>query len=120
MPASITVYIKDGSNTVDTLTVTAGEDDKWTFTSRDLPKYRDDGTTEITYTVDEVVPAGFRKVVTGTNIKNTYVPKTTRISGEKVWNLKGNDPQLLPEEITVYIKDGNSVVDTRCPASTRS
>ena len=112
MPESITVYIKDGDKTVDTLTVTAGEDNKWTFTSRDLPKYRADGTTEITYSVDEKVPDGFKKVVTGNNIKNTYVPKTTKISGEKIWNLKGNDPSLLPEEITVYIKDGNDTVDT--------
>ena len=88
MPESITVYIKDGEKTVDTLTVKAGKDNKWTFTSRDLPKYRADGKTEIAYSVDEKVPDGFSKVVTGSNIKNTYV------------------------EITVYIKDGESTVDT--------
>ncbi|MBQ6288924.1 MAG: Cna B-type domain-containing protein, partial [Clostridia bacterium] len=112
MPESITVYIKNGSETVDTLTVKAGKDNKWTFTSRDLPKYEKDGTTEITYTVDEEVPAGFSKVVTGNNIKNTYNPKTTTVSGEKVWNLKGNSNELLPEQITVYIKDGDKTVDT--------
>ncbi|QUA54480.1 SpaA isopeptide-forming pilin-related protein [Aristaeella lactis] len=111
MPESITVYIKDGEKTVDTLTVKAGKDNKWTFTSRDLPKYRADGKTEIAYSVDEKVPDGFSKVVTGNNIKNTYVPELTKVSGEKVWDLKGNN-ELLPEEITVYIKDGTTTVDT--------
>ena len=112
MPESITVYIKDGETTVDTLTVTAGEDNKWTYESKDLPKFRADGTTEIIYTVDEEVPAGFEKVVTGTNIENTYIPELTKISGEKTWNMKGYDATLMPESITVYIKDGETTVDT--------
>ena len=53
LPKQITVYIKDGETTVEELTVKAGEDGKWSFTSKDLPKYRADGTTEIVYTVDE-------------------------------------------------------------------
>ncbi|QTE70667.1 Cna B-type domain-containing protein [Clostridiales bacterium FE2011] len=112
MPESIKVLIKNGEATVDELTVTAGEDKSWKFESRDLPKYEADGKTEIEYTVDEEVPAGFDKVVTGTTITNTYKPGTTTVSGQKVWNLKGNNEDLLPESITVYIKDGESIVDT--------
>ncbi len=112
MPESIKVLIKNGEATVDELTVTAGEDKSWKFESRDLPKYEADGETEIEYTVDEEVPAGFDKVVTGTTITNTYKPGTTTVSGQKVWNLKGNSEDLLPESITVYIKDGESIVDT--------
>ncbi|QTE70665.1 Cna B-type domain-containing protein [Clostridiales bacterium FE2011] len=112
MPESITVYIKKGNDTVETLTVTAGEDNKWKFSSSDLPKYEKGTKDEITYTVDEKVPEGFSKVVTGNNITNTYIPKTTTVSGEKVWNLKGNSTELLPEEITVYIKDGSKTVET--------
>ncbi|QTE74631.1 Cna B-type domain-containing protein [Clostridiales bacterium FE2010] len=112
MPESIKVLIKNGEATVDELTVTAGEDKSWKFESRDLPKYEADGKTEIEYTVDEEVPAGFDKVVTGTTITNTYKPGTTTVSGQKVWNLKGNSEDLLPESITVYIKDGESIVDT--------
>ncbi len=62
--------------------------------------------------MDEEVPAGFKKVVTGTNIKNTYDEKYTNVSGEKVWELKDNGNDLLPESITVYIKDGTETVDT--------
>ena len=79
MPESITAYIKDGETTVDTLTVKAGEDGKWIYTSKELPRYRADGKTEIIYTVDEEVPKGFAKVVTGNNIKNTYQPEFTKI-----------------------------------------
>ena len=112
MPESITVYIKKGNDIVETLTVRAGEDNKWTFSSSDLPKYEKGTKNAITYTVDEKVPTGFRKVVTGNNITNIYIPELTTVSGEKVWNLKGNSTELLPEQITVYIKDGSKTVDT--------
>ena len=108
MPESITVYIKNGSTTVETLTVTAGEDNKWTYTSKDLPKYEKGTKNAISYTVDEEVPEGFSKVVTGNNIKNTYVPKTTFVSGEKIWDLKGNDASLLPEQRPAKTASGAS------------
>ena len=112
IPESITVYIKSGNDTVDTLTVTAGDSNDWTFESKDLPKYESDGETEITYTVDEEVPDGFRKTVSETTILNTYIPETGTVSGEVTWELKGNDESLIPDEVTVYIKDGNTTVET--------
>ena len=100
-PASITVYIKDGENIVDTLTVTAGADNKWSFESKALPKYRADGMTEIEYTVDEAAVAGFDKVVTGTNIKNTLI--TTDITIRKVWNDNNNQDGVRPASVTVVL-----------------
>ena len=93
IPDSITVYIKKGNDIVETLTVTKGTDNKWTYSSSDLPKYEKGTNNIITYTVDEEVPEGFRKVVTDNNISNTYIPKTTTVSGEKVWNLKENSSE---------------------------
>ena len=111
MSDSIKVYIKDGDTTVDTLTVKAGEDGKWTFTSKELPKYRADGKTEIIYTVDEEVPKGFAKVVTGNNIKNTYQPEFTKIMVEKTW-VNADGSTTWPEGVTVEVQltaDGAAV-----------
>ena len=110
LPESITVYIKDGESTVETLTVTAGEDGKWSFASKELPKYRTDGKTEIKYTVEEVEIPGFEKVIEGTRITNTL--ETVKINGEKKWDMQGYSEKLMPESITVYIKNGETTVDT--------
>ena len=110
IPESITVNIKNGPQIVDTLTVRAGQNNNWEFTSKELPMYSDDGKTLINYTIDEVVPDGFDKRIDGSVITNNL--KTKVIRGEKIWDLKGNDASLLPEQITVYIKDGNTTVDT--------
>ena len=104
--------VKDGDTVVDTITVKPNEKGEWKYTSKLLPKYRADGTTEITYTVDEDVLSGYEKSVTGYNIKNTYKPDTKTVSGEKKWDLKGNTGIELPGSITVNVKDGDTVVDT--------
>ena len=93
LPASITVYIKDGETTVDTLTVRAGADKSWKFESKELPKYREDGTTEIEYTIDEAEIPGFEKVIAGNRITNTL--KTVKIDGEKKWELKGYSEEFM-------------------------
>ena len=111
-PEYITVNVKDGDTVVDTITVKPNEKGEWKYTSKLLPKYRADGTTEITYTVDEDVLSGYEKSVTGYNIKNTYKPDTKTVSGEKKWDLKGNTGIELPGSITVNVKDGDTVVDT--------
>ena len=89
-PEYITVNVKDGDTVVDTITVKPNEKGEWKYTSKLLPKYRADGTTEITYTVDEDVLSGYEKSVTGYNIKNTYKPDAKTVSGENKWDLKGN------------------------------
>ena len=110
LPEEITVYIKDGDKTVETLKVKAGTDGKWTFTSGTLPKYRADGKTEIVYTADEEAIPGFEKVTEGTRITNTL--ETVKITGEKTWDMQGYDASLMPKSITVLIKKGNDTVET--------
>ncbi|MBR5712040.1 MAG: Cna B-type domain-containing protein [Lachnospiraceae bacterium] len=110
MPTEITVYVRSGNETVDTITLTADDDGEWKFESRDLPRYESDGKTEITYTVDEEVPAGFDKDVNGTLITNTYIPEVVTVSGTVSWDVKGNE-SLIPESVLVYIMDGEDVAD---------
>ena len=104
-------YGKDGvDGIVHPVGVKAGTDGKWTFTSKELPKYRADGKTEIIYTADEEAIPGFEKVTEGTRITNTL--DTVKITGEKTWDMQGYDATLMPESITVYIKKGNDIVET--------
>lgn len=77
-PDSITVYIKDGDKTVDTIHLSAGGDKVWQdkelkFTSKELPKFRDGN--EIVYTVEEAEVADYTASYDGTVITNKYVPE---------------------------------------------
>ena len=78
LPVSITVHLKDGDTIVETATVVPGADGKWRY-SFTAPKYRDDGVTEILYTVEEVPVPGFNAIVTGYNIHNAWIPPETVI-----------------------------------------
>ena len=111
LPESITVYVKDNNKTVETITVKPGADKTWKYTSKKLPKYRDDGKTEIRYTVDEAVPAGFTRVVTGYNIHNTL--ETTKVSVRKIWDDNENASGKRPVRVVARLNNGMSVVLTR-------
>ncbi|SMC48009.1 Cna B-type domain-containing protein, partial [Aristaeella lactis] len=94
--------------------VTLNEENHWTYTWTKLAK-KNKGKN-ITYMVTEEPVANYSARISQKKdgsfvftVTNTLI--TTNISGEKVWNLKGNN-ELLPEEITVYIKDGTTTVDT--------
>ena len=108
LPGSITVNVKDGDTVVDTITVKPNEKGEWKYTSKELPKYRADGKTEITYTVDEDVPAGYTKKVEGTTITNTL--ETTSICVSKAWSDDNNRDNKRPASITVNLfADGTFV-----------
>lgn len=112
-PQSITVYAKDGDRVVQTAVVTA--QDNWQY-SFQLPQYRVDGKTKIAYTIDEEAIAGYKKTASGTNLINTYTgdvvsgDETVLVNGSKIWNHKSNPEKDCPSSITVYIKDGATVV----------
>ena len=101
LPEYITVNVKDGDSVVDTITVKPNEKGEWKYTSKELPKYRADGKTEITYTVDEEVPAGYTKNVEGTTITNTL--ETTSICVSKTWVDDNNRDNKRPASITVNL-----------------
>ena len=84
------------------------EKGEWKYTSKELPKYRADGKTEITYTVYEDVPAGYTKKVEGTTITNTL--ETTSICVSKAWSDDNNRDNKRPASITVNLfADGTFV-----------
>ncbi|MCW6659373.1 Cna B-type domain-containing protein [Aerococcaceae bacterium NML191292] len=110
-PANVTIRLMDGNQEVQTAEV-AGDAAaaQWTHTFSNLPKYRADGT-EITYTVDEVLPPNSRytKSVQGTTVTNTlsFDEKIT-VSGKKVWNDNNNAFQKRPDSIKVNLLQNNT------------
>ncbi len=116
-PDSITInLIKDkGTTNSKTQTVTLSSGNSWSYTFDKLPKYRPDGTTLCTYTVEEVITDATANsaytisysvdgedyeldspTITETVenpdtdireviVKNTYTPKTMNIVATKVW-----------------------------------
>ena len=114
LPENVTVYIKDGETTVDTITVTANTAGEWAFTSIDLPKYRADGTgtVEIPYTVSEAAVPRFATTISGTEITNTL--NTCDVTVSINWDDADDQDGYRPNEDGVAVTlIGDSVeVDT--------
>ncbi|MBQ1852393.1 MAG: Cna B-type domain-containing protein [Lachnospiraceae bacterium] len=114
LPENVTVYIKDGDTTVDTITVTANTVGEWTFTSIALPKCRTDGTgtIEIPYTVSEAAVPRFATTISGTEITNTL--NTCDVTVSISWDDADNQDGYRPNEDGVAVTlIGDSVeVDT--------
>ena len=111
-PESITVILKKNVNglvgTVDTYTLTAGEDGSWKKTVDDLPKY--ENGTEIQYFWEESQEGlnGYQPLQSETAnnmtlLVNAYTPEETSVSVQKVWNDDGNRDGIRPESITVSL-----------------
>ena len=111
-PESITVILKKSVNgligTVDTYTLTAGEDGSWKKTVDDLPKY--ENGTEIQYFWEEsqVGLNGYQPLQSETAnnmtlLVNVYTPEETSVSVQKVWDDDGNRDGIRPESITVTL-----------------
>ncbi|MBS4770360.1 Cna B-type domain-containing protein [Carnobacteriaceae bacterium zg-ZUI240] len=72
-PQSITLHLL--ANSVDTgLTTTATADTNWTYSFKDIDKYKNG--KEITYTVSEDTVDGYTSVVDGINVTNKHTPTT--------------------------------------------
>ena len=111
-PESITVILKKSVNglvgTVDTYTLTAGEDGSWKKTVDNLPKY--ENGTEIQYFWEESQEGlnGYQPLPSETAnnmtlLVNAYTPEETSVSVQKVWNDDGNRDRIRPESITVIL-----------------
>ncbi|MBQ2305345.1 MAG: Cna B-type domain-containing protein, partial [Firmicutes bacterium] len=77
-PASITVNLLADGSTVETVQITPDKEGNWAYTFTELPKYQQDGKTEIAYTVTEQPVAGYTATIEGFKITNTkdVTPKT--------------------------------------------
>ena len=118
-PTSITVQLT-ADGTAQGAPVTLDESNNWTYTWTGLAKNKNvqGSVSAITYKADEVeVPQGYTKSVTGDmttgiTITNKYTPKVTNVEGTKTWDDSNNIDGKIPSSITVYVKDGDKIVDT--------
>ena len=89
-PESISVTLKAGDTTVET--VTLNEANSWTYEKKDLDKYAGGKEIVYTWTEDESkLPEGYSlkssdKAGTVTTLTNSYEPETTKIMAIKHWN----------------------------------
>jgi len=67
---AVTINLLADGTVIDSTTAT--EEGKWAYSFTDLPKYKEHGT-EIKYTVDEELPDGFTREVSGYDVINTPV-----------------------------------------------
>jgi len=107
-PESLTVTLSNGTQVV------LNEDNQWTATVTDLPKYEDGN--EILYTWTEGnMPEGYTltgTVVDGyvTTLTNHYTPETVSVTVKKVWDDANDQDGKRPESLTVTLSNGTQVV----------
>ncbi len=111
-PGSITVkLLADGKN-AGTATVTPNNEGKWQYSFTDLPKYRDQGTL-IVYTIDEITVPGYETTINEYNITNKHEIEKVSIFGTKVWDDADDQDGARPDSITINLKVGNNVLQTK-------
>ena len=107
-PDSITVRLYADGVEVDSHVLTAAEG--WTYTFKDLPRYKEDNRTEIVYSVNEDNVVMYSKVINGYNIVNNYMPEETSRSVAKIWQDNNNAQKLRPTSIVMTLSNGERVV----------
>ena len=107
-PTSITVNLLADGEVKDSKTVTA--DDNWTYSFKNLPKYKNG--TEIKYTVSENAVAEYTSAIEGYDLTNSYQVKTKEITVTKTWNDADNQDGVRPNAITVHLLADNAVKET--------
>lgn len=117
-PSSISVTLTNNANS-EKKTVTLNDDNEWTETVENLPKYYDEGK-EIVYTWTEDtegLPEGYSLTDTSvdgkvTTITNSYEPGKVSRQVLKVWDDSDNIEGFRPESITVQLyADGEKYGD---------
>lgn len=95
-PESITVVLYADNEVYDTKVISGNiNEDTWSYSFNNLPKYKHGQEKAIVYTVDEVLPDGYEKRVDGYTITNTHAPELTNVDGTKTWYF---DPNLYTAE----------------------
>ncbi len=105
-PESITVNLLADGTAVKSVIVTVADD--WKYEFKDLPKYADG--KEIVYTIAEDEVEGYEATVSGYSIENKHTPETVTISGAKTWTDNDDQDGVRPENITVKVMNGDTVV----------
>ncbi len=110
-PESITIHLHANGSTddVDSVTVTAVDDWKWSFT--DLPKY--ENGIEINYTITEDKVKDYTSEVNGYDVTNTHTPKKVGLNVAKHWDDADDQDGRRSGEVTVELtKDGEKTGQT--------
>jgi len=106
-PDEIVMTLSNGT------TATLNEENGWTVTITNLPKYKEGKLIGYTWT-EANVPAGYTITNVDSNrttitITNTHTPEVTTATVAKVWN-DGNDQDgIRPDELVVTLSNGTEV-----------
>ena len=113
-PESIKVNLLANGKVVQSKTVTASDNWKYSFTN--LPEF--ENGKKISYTVTEDAVAGYTSTVDGYNVTNNHTPATVKVSGTKTWNDNNNQDGIRPSSITVnLLANGQQVASKKVSAS---
>ena len=113
-PDSIKVNLLANGKVVQSKTVTASDNWKYSFTN--LPEF--ENGQKITYTVTEDAVAGYTSTVDGYNVTNNHTPATVKVSGTKTWKDNNNQDGIRPSSITVnLLANGRQVASKTVSAS---
>ena len=107
-PATVTLRLYADGVEVDSHVLSGAED--WKFTFVDKPRYQDDNTTEIAYTVGEDAVAMYAATINGYCIVNDYQPEVTSVSVSKVWDDNNDEQNIRPDSIAMSLSDGQKTV----------
>ena len=97
-------------------TVTIGTDKKWTYSFKDLPKYKienGNGGKEIVYTITEEKVNEYSTSTNGYDIINTHSPFETEVNVTKSWNDTNDIDGKRPESINVVLKADGIAASTQ-------
>ncbi|MDD6436368.1 MAG: Cna B-type domain-containing protein [Clostridiales bacterium] len=100
-PESITIKLMKGSdpNPVETIEVT--EEDDWSWTFADVPKY--ENGNKISYRILETSVDGYSTTYDGYNVKNTHTPEKVSVSVTKSWQDDDDRDNIRPESVVVQL-----------------
>ena len=98
-PASITINLLANGVQKESKTVT--EEDNWSWSFTNLPKY--ENGVEITYTITEDAVPDYATEINGYDVTNSYTPGKTSVSVAKNWNDADNQDGKRPENIQVQL-----------------
>lgn len=113
-PDSIKVNLLANGKVVQSKTVTASDNWKYSFTN--LPEF--ENGKKISYTVTEDAVAGYTSTIDGYNVTNNHTPATVKVSGTKTWKDNNNQDGIRPSSITVnLLANGQQVASKKVSAS---
>lgn len=107
-PNHIIVNLFANGEKVDTVKVKSNKEGNWTYSFKNLPKYKEG--QEIVYTISEEAVDGYTSQIEGTNLINTYIPTRVTIPFIKVWKDNDNQNGLRPDSIIVHLLANGKIV----------